>query len=60
MKKIYVASKDENPPDMIADGINVTKQGGITFFKDEIGWYYKIGEREVTDEDYEILQQDND
>jgi hypothetical protein len=43
--KVYVAFKDKSdkPPDLIADGINVTKNGGLTFYEDEIGWYYIQG-----------------
>jgi hypothetical protein len=49
-KKIYVAYKPDTSPHLLVkwhvDGtfIDLTDQSGITYFEDEIGFYYKQGE----------------
>jgi len=49
IEKVYIAyKKDVNkPPDLIVDGINLSKSG-LTWFEDNIGWYKKVGELKVS------------
>jgi hypothetical protein len=52
IEKIYVAYKPNTSPHLLVkwhvDGtfIDLTAQNGLTYFEDEIGFYYKQGELE--------------
>jgi alpha-glucosidase (family GH31 glycosyl hydrolase) len=56
IEKVYVAYKPDTSPHLLVkwpvDGtfIDLTEQSGVTYFEDEIGFYYMSGELECSAE----------
>lgn len=49
--RVYVAYKPEasEAPHLICDGVDMTATSGLTYYEDEVGWYYISGELSMLD-----------